>query len=140
MLTSLGFSGTQNGMSIHQKDGVWSILQAFQPREVHHGDCVGSDEEFHNLCIDFVPRPAIHVHPPDNPNRRAFCIEDFIYPEKSYMERNDDIVLYSHALVATPKGTEVRIGSGTWATIRRARKKGIPIYIIYPDGRFEQES
>jgi len=140
MLTSLGFSGTQDGMSTKQKGGVWNILQTFQPKEVHHGDCVGSDEEFHYLCRVLVPQPFIHVHPPSNPSKRAFCKGDFIYEVMPYMERNDDIVFYSHALVATPKRSEVRIGSGTWATIRRARKKGIPIYIIYPDGRFEQES
>jgi len=130
-------------MSTKQKDGVWSVLQAFQPEEVHHGDCIGSDEDFHYLCRELVSRPDIHIHPPDNPSKRAFCepvLKDFIHLEKPYMKRNDDIVADSHALVATPKGEEVRRGSGTWATIRRARKKGIPIYIIYPDGRFEQES
>jgi len=40
-----------------------------------------------------------------------------------------------------PKGkVEEWRGSGTWATIRYARKVGKPVTIIYPDGEIQEEN
>jgi hypothetical protein len=45
-----------------------------------------------------------------------------------------DIVVESELLIATPKEVKEQLRSGTWATVRRARKVGIPIILITPDG------
>jgi len=51
----IGFTGTQQGMTQHQKDMVELILtfHKYTPgiEEVHHGGCIGADEQFHTICL-----------------------------------------------------------------------------------------
>jgi hypothetical protein len=49
----------------------------------------------------------------------------------NYLARNDKLVELADRLIAFPKTSKEVLRSGTWATIRRARKKGIPVD-IYP--------
>lgn len=52
----------------------------------------------------------------------------------AYMERNQYMVDMANHVLAFPRTAKEKFrGSGTWATIRRARKKGIPVS-IYPLG------
>lgn len=46
-----------------------------------------------------------------------------------FMARNDRLVLRTGTLVAFPDTPGETIRSGTWATVRRARKRGIPIRV-----------
>jgi len=48
----------------------------------------------------------------------------------SFMQRNDRIIELAHVLTAFPKTEREELRSGTWATIRRGRKKCIPVDII----------
>jgi predicted Rossmann-fold nucleotide-binding protein len=63
----------------------------------------------------------------------AMDIEVIAMPEGTdHLDRNSKMIGMADALLAFPGGsTELFRGSGTWSTIRRARKKGIPIY-SYP--------
>lgn len=130
----VGFTGTQKGMTTDQRDVLTNLLVCSNST-FHHGDCVGADEE-----ADAIARKAgfrIHLHPPINDSKRAFCgnADDMREPPKPYMERNEDIVAVSGILFATPSGPEDQNPrSGTWATIRRAIKRGIVVIIIMPDG------
>lgn len=47
------------------------------------------------------------------------------------LDRNTKMVELSTHQVAFPESQEEKVRSGTWSTIRRARKKGIPTY-FYP--------
>lgn len=140
MIDSLGFTGSSKNKtpSAKQLDAVKRLVSELSPKHAHHGDCINSDAAFHQIarragCI-------MHGHPPINPKKRAFCEFDVLYTEKEYLKRNKDIVFFSDVLIATPNGyIEQDIGSGTWATIRYARKKGIPIYIVYPNGDVRSE-
>jgi len=58
-------------------------------------------------------------------------------PEADYLARNHFIVAYSEELVAAPKSNKEELRSGTWATIRYARKRKRMVTIIYPDGSLE---
>ena len=62
------------------------------------------------------------------------------YPEDEYLKRNRAIVKRSDILIATPGQREEILHSGTWSTVRYARKKGIPIWKIYPNGIVETEN
>ena len=53
------------------------------------------------------------------------------YVEGGYMRRNDRLVEACTRLVALPRTSREELRSGTWATIRRARKAGVPVD-IYP--------
>jgi hypothetical protein len=108
--------------------------------EFHHGDCIGADAEAANifrLCIS----PNILVsHPPLNPSKRAYVLSAEVRPEKEYLERNQDIVNETAFLIACPKefaGEELR--SGTWSTVRYARKVGKRVTIVRPDGTIKHE-
>jgi hypothetical protein len=50
------------------------------------------------------------------------------------LERNTEIVKACDVLIATPKEQDEVLRSGTWATIRRARKYDKKLAVIFPDG------
>lgn len=131
----LGFTGTQKGMTSIQKTKTDFIIETSKPEEAHHGDCIGSDETFNALCrIHTVHIPLILVcHPPLNPSKRAWTVNDITLPEKEYLERNHDIVDAVDTLLATPKEMKEQLRSGTWATIRYARGL-VQVITILPNG------
>ena len=125
----VGFTGTQVGMTPEQMAAVREALANPNTKEFHHGDCIGADEEAHNIAVEFhIP---IFVHPPVNPNKQAFCREGFHFEPRPYLIRNHDIVDACNLLIATPRGPE-ELRSGTWATIRYASKIGRQLLIIEP--------
>ena len=133
----IGFTGTRNGMTAHQLAGVQDVLRCLCPSEVHHGDCIGSDVQFHSsaqhTALNLGYQVKVVVHPPSNSTHRANTTGDDAYAPKPYLERNKDIVKTTQILVATPAGPETQ-RSGTWSTIRYARKMNRPIIILWPDG------
>jgi hypothetical protein len=130
----IGFTGTQSGMTLAQKIMVAKQIAALHPVEVHHGDCIGADSDFHKICEK--QDKYIHIHPPINNSKRAFCDGHLVHEPREYLDRNHDIVDESYILIATPSGPEKQ-RSGTWATIRYAKKKGIMVIVVYPDGNIE---
>lgn len=129
----IGFTGTQAGMSQHQKDTLRRLLTAAVlenvPVAFHHGDCTGADAEAHEIALsrDCV----IIIHPPIKRIKRAFCQNAHeILPPKDYLERNHDIVDASIGLIAAPKSNQEELRSGTWATIRYARKMNKRVILL----------
>jgi len=135
----VGFTGTQEGMTVSQFVSFKKVAGGFQNLEYHHGDCIGSDKQSHDIICKSFPSTWIVIHPPSNPKKRAFCKGDETRPESPYLVRNRDIVNSTKRLIATPKGEEEPRG-GTWSTIRYARKLNRPICIIKPDGSLEFEN
>jgi hypothetical protein len=132
---SLGFTGTRRGMSALQLAAVAERLCVPGLEQVHSGDCIGADAQFHALAIVVPGKPVIHGHPPEDPRYRAFLTYNVENPPRPYLVRDRDIVAASTHVVACPgEFVEVRRGSGTWATIRYAIAAGRPLDIIFPDG------
>lgn len=135
----IGFTGTQAGMTEFQQAGLRAFLveqQTQMVESVHHGDCIGSDAEFHALAQELM-LPVI-VHPPTDSSKRAFCLGGIDYRQrKPYLERNQDIVRESDLIVAAPRTQCEELRSGTWATIRYARKIGRLVIVLWPDGQVE---
>ena len=100
---------------------------------LHHGDCIGADEEAHGLARAFGFR--IVLHPPSDPRKRAYCEADATRTPVGYLVRNRRIVDECQLLVATPKLHAEEVRAGTWSTIRYAAKIGRPLIVILPDGR-----
>lgn len=127
----IGFSGTRAGMTPLQTAAVVDTLRQHRFAIVHHGDCVGADEELHEISkqLGFY----VIVHPPKNSAFRAFCRGDEILPPDSYYNRNQAIVDVCAFLIAAPK-TMSRVG-GTWDTIRRAQRADKPVLLHKPDGK-----
>ena len=134
---SIGFTGTQQGMTHWQCDAVLQLLSELKPSKVGHGDCIGSDQQFHQMVKWGFPHIFIYGHPPKNPSKRAFCHFDYLYPEKDYLDRNKDIAEKYDIIIATPKEDEEVLRSGTWSTVRYAKKLGKKVYIVKQDGSVE---
>lgn len=134
----LGFTGSREGMTPHQVDGVMNFITEYENNitEVHHGDCVGADEEFDALCIAHLPNAKRCIHPPRDPKLRAWCQATgaTTYEPAEYHMRNRTIVKMSDRLLCTPRRQQ---GGGTWYTIYYAREWGVPAHIFFPDGQEE---
>lgn len=134
-----GFTGTRKGMTPEQTENLAGILRDLEPSEFHHGDCVGADSQAHDLAMLMSPRPTIVVHPPDKSWYRAYKEGDVTEEPRPYLDRDRDIVEAADVLVAAPGGPEER-RSGTWYTVRQARKSNKGLIIVWPDGGIEYES
>ena len=136
-MITFGFTGTQNGCTPAQLTALTGLMAQVvrQGDTWRHGDCVGSDAQGHQIAR--MRGAIIHVHPPTNPAKRAFCDGDVIWLPRPYIDRNHDIAERCDHLIATPKGPE-ELRSGTWSTIRYARRIGRPVTIIWPDGSMEE--
>ena len=135
----MGLTGTRDGMTPPQQEIVASLLDKLQPAIGRHGDCIGADAQFHALCLDRTLR--IVIHPPTNPKYRAWCEGENVelLPERPYIVRDHAMVDAVGVLVATPRTPDEFLRSGTWATVRYARKVHRELYLISPDGSVRHE-
>jgi hypothetical protein len=125
-------------MTSLQKQRVRSLLRKFKGTHFHHGDCVGSDAQAHEIALALNYK--VVLHPPIDERKRAFCKGVFATrEEKPYLKRNKDIVKESSILIATPKQFDEQERSGTWATIREGFRQDKDVYIVYPDGSVGRE-
>jgi hypothetical protein len=131
----VGFTGTHKGMTQKQKDAVKSLLEKHKPTKFHHGDCVGADKEAHEIATQL--NISVIIHPPEDPSRRAFCKAANICVVKPHIERDHDIVNACSLLIGTPKDYFEELRSGTWATIRYAKKCEKHVNIVWPEGRIQ---
>lgn len=123
----IGFTGTRRGMTQAQKMVLKDLLIQSHAQWLLHGDCVGADEEAHALAL--AAGIFVEIHPPIEPKHRAFLEPSAMHEPRPYLDRNHDIVEACDVLIAAPFGPE-RLRSGTWATVRYARKIGKPVVII----------
>ena len=126
MTQHLGFTGTRHGMNVHQRSTVFELLRQHGAAGLvaHHGDCVGADAQFHQLCRSLLGADVqiiIHPGPPGDPYR-ADCIGDLVLTPSQHMKRNLAIVNASSVMVAGPLEDEPQPRGGTWRTIGMARK------------------
>ena len=135
-----GVSGTQSGWTEAQRTQFTLMVSEMAIGEWHQGDCVGVDEQATEVIAQLFGRDILHTHPPVNPKKRAYVSGGKIYPEKTYLFRNDDIAQAVKVLFVIPHGyTELMRGSGTWYTYRQAINLGRRIILIMPDGTVNQQ-
>lgn len=128
----VGFTGTQLGGNVLQEQALERLLSSVSVLQFHHGDCVGADSQADGIAESLGL--ARHVHPPDNTSKRAFCKGDIQYAEKPYLDRNKDIVNACDLLIAMPFERDEQRRSGTWSTVRYARRLKKPVKLIMPNG------
>ena len=141
-MRKIGFTGTRHGMTKEQKTAVESFLKENVFHELHHGDCIGSDKDAHDIVDNYRKKEGKPIkivgHPPKYGKYRARCQCDLMLPADDYLTRNHHIVDASDILIATPD-TRERLHSGTWSTVRYARKKDKKIYIFDKHGNLTKE-
>jgi hypothetical protein len=141
----IGFTGTQQGMTPAQIEaltkGFTLIDRLNQTVILHHGDCFGADAEAHDIALSCGL--YVHIHPPINESKRAWKqvpaahVFDgrWVNPPLEYLARNKVIVDSAQILFATPHEDAEQLRSGTWSTVRYARRKGRQVILILPNGR-----
>jgi hypothetical protein len=134
MTCKLGVTASRTGLTRDQKDVFKFVAHTVKPYEFHDGDCIGGDEQAHHIIRTEFPRCYMVGHPPENPKQRARQMYHRAHPAKGYIERNHEIVDMVDYMIALPNSKKEKKRSGTWATIRYARKLGRKLTIIYPDG------
>lgn len=133
MLT-YGFTGSRDGLSPAQT--VFFAQLFAQPFSVlvSHGDCLGSDADAHELARS--TGLYVWIHPPENSSLRAFCSGALIVEHPlPYLERNQNIVNTNLLLLAAPSSEDEVIRSGTWSTVRYAKRQGKAVLVVTPSGR-----
>jgi hypothetical protein len=131
----VGFSGTREGMRPPQLAMVRRLVHELATMGYlvsHDGDCIGGDEEFHAIAVEFKARTI--GHPPISPTYRAHMRHDETRPLEAYLVRNRKIVDESAVQICAPLDVAPTTQSGTWSTIRYAQAKGVPLAIVWPDG------
>ena len=135
-----GFTGSRRHPSVVRITKLILVMKAlriFGYGVLHHGDCIGCDRTAHLVAAGRALK--VVIHPPKLVRFRAHCerIEKKLVlevkPVKDYLRRNLDIVAASELLVGMPTdpdpASEVQ-RSGTWATIRYARKAEKPRILL----------
>lgn len=146
----IGFTGTQKGLTTKQsyelEHELCELIYARKGSiEFRHGDCIGADFQAHAIFHDLMVGRSngyIVIHPPMNTIKRAYSekarngaynkISVVVLDEKPYHIRNQDIVDWSDILIACPAEAQEQQRSGTWSTVRKARKAGKRVIIITP--------
>lgn len=121
-----GFTGTRLGMTASQKEALARYLQELKVSELHHGDCIGADQEACEIA-QTLGIPTV-CHPPDKSNLRAYTKNTATNTPKPYLVRNRDIVNETEVLLAAPH--ETRPSNGTNYTINYAKSLGKTVLVL----------
>jgi hypothetical protein len=124
-------------MTREQFSSFQDILRSFNITELHHGDCIGADAQANDEAEDWGI--YIVIHPPINTTKRANRTGNWYHEPLPYLVRNKNIVNNTDMLIACPGEDAEQLRSGTWSTVRYARKLGRPIKIVLPDGSIKTE-
>jgi len=129
----ISFTGTRQGMTKYQIDTFNSLMYDMGMQTLIHGDCVGADADAHVLAM--LQQIRVLKRPCNIERHRAFTDGGEVVAEpEPPLIRNRKIVNDGEQLIACPATHEEELRSGTWATIRYAKKNHKPVTIIWPDG------
>lgn len=134
----LSFTGTHRGMTQPQ---ILKLAEFIAKASVLvHGACVGADDQADLLAVFFcVPRRAlpstsVSMRVPYDTLLSRIGSRIFIDLAKPPLVRNKHIITAGDRLVACPAQVLEVLRSGTWATVREARRQGVPVVVITPEG------
>ena len=144
MKMKIGFTGTRDDMTLWQRNTFRDLiieLSAGEELEFHQGCCLGADATATSLVAEHT-KSKILAYPctiKSMTDANALKVSQTVQVIKPPLDRNKDIVNASDILIACPNGPEV-LRSGTWSTVRYARKQNKRIIIIWPDGTITKEN
>jgi hypothetical protein len=132
-----GVTGTDIGMNVAQLKAARALLSKLPAGSVqHNGMCIGADEHFCLIAREYGH--LVHAHPGEDDSghspKRSTLADNYwwkIEEPLGYMTRNAIIASSgTFALYAAPFENEEVVRSGTWATVRRARKLSRRVYVL----------
>jgi len=132
----LSFTGTHRALTDLQKITVTEFVEQFNPLCVTHGGCIGADDFFDQWCADLGIHRTIYPSnirgkslPKNELLRRGPCT---IHEPRPPLIRNEIIVKSGEFLLACPSENYEVLRSGTWSTVRIARRLGVKYTVINP--------
>lgn len=135
---SVGFTGTSRALTVEECAYVRAVVAGIDADRYVTGGALGVDTVVHLVAAGLRPSAEHLVLVPDAPwsedtAERATVerVPGGKTAGESYMLRNDAIVAAADLLVAFPETAAGSLRSGTWATVRRARRAGVPV-LIFP--------
>jgi hypothetical protein len=156
----LGFTGTRNGLTKEQRAVVRKLLSVLDFNEIHHGDCVGADNELVDLAgSSWHIKETERLGVENKNNWYTTVLPVIAYPGKNvagnsdsraysrwntktlrterYLTRNRNIVNNVDFVIAAPKEESQVCSGGTWYTINYAIKQKVPLIIVYSNGKVD---
>ena len=138
----LGFTGTRAGMTDAQLRALRGVISTY-PEILLHGGAPGADEEADAFFAVGCTGTKIEVYPASAQRAGIWLRKtDGVRVIHNWMKplvRDVIIAKRCDHLLACPGTQEEIVRSGTWSTVRYARKVGKPITILMPDGTAREE-
>ena len=134
----IGITGARSGMNAEQSSSLRYHLSRVDTSitQLHHGDCVGVDEEAAVLASNMGIQTV--CHPPVDESLRAHHNSTIILEQKNHFARNRNIVDSVDLLFVVPYQDEWQSRGGTWYTHDYAKKKGVETITIWPSEQVQQ--
>lgn len=136
----IGFTGTREGMTYEQKSRFAVEIAAYDQLTFVHGDCIGADEEAHEIAMKHTGC-RIEIRGCNYPNMRAYCKGAAVTHQiASPLARNRVIVETCHRLIGCPRVAAWRDlkRGGSVYTIRFAIRFPRHTTVIAPNGQLEE--
>jgi predicted Rossmann fold nucleotide-binding protein DprA/Smf involved in DNA uptake len=142
----IGFTGTRIGMTGPQYLEVTKQLMELQPDTLINGGAVGADEQVicwvvaNRYALKIASGMIVEIYPASVSRERYWNrylhqrLIETIWRVQEPLTRNRIIAERCTKLIAAPSSYQEQIRSGTWATIRYAKKAEKPVTVIFPDG------
>jgi hypothetical protein len=127
----VGITGTREGATEYQLTELRSTLSELNGAELHHGDCVGVDQQAASIARELGYK--IICHPPKSNDLRAYFPADEMREPAGYLTRDRSIVDNCDVLLVVPLQNEWQPKGGTWYTHDYAKKKAKPLSVIWPN-------
>lgn len=139
----LATTGTRLGPRIDQSNAFRRFVHRFKPDGFVHGGGRGWDVIAHMEVYTAHPDMPFTVFPATEGgstwNGIGWPGDTYKHEPLPALERDGLIVEAAHWLIAVPAQDTEELRSGTWATVRYARKLDFPVYIIRADGKIVKD-
>jgi predicted Rossmann fold nucleotide-binding protein DprA/Smf involved in DNA uptake len=145
----IGFTGTRFGLTPAQGAALADVVlrPACYYAERHlNGGCRGADREMFAYLlgldgvIEVLPGSVEQAAWAEEQRASLLGRRYIIHEVEPYLARDLKIALRCNRLIACPGTATEQLRSGTWATVRYARKAGKPITLVLPDGQVVEET
>lgn len=133
----VAFTGTQFGMTLYQRSKLGTVLLGLGRFQFHHGGAAGADTEAHEIAYDAGCRD-LHVWLPVGKTWPPMQYTTIHHTGTGALRRNHFTIYGANLLIATPRQAKEIRRSGTWATVRAARKAGIETKVLVPQPTDEE--
>ncbi len=131
-------TATRYSLTKAQVTRFMELITELDPRVFLHGGCKGGDFLCGLLVKQLLPRCVVWAHPAnDVPGWMApyGSFSDKVAEEEPALQRNRTMVDTCNLLLGLPQDFTEKTRSGTWATIRYARRWSETVPSFSPTGK-----